>query len=107
MFITVRTEIDKDENISTRIKYYQYYEMAHMQLTMERDLIILELAMKYTKPEAKISDYFSALEEAGTLTYDNNTLEWLDFSGECHIKYEILKPENLQGHENIFNSNLI
>jgi hypothetical protein len=105
MYITVRTEIRENEQISTRVKYYSNYELAKSNLMMQRDIMILELVLKYSEPSTSLSDYFDILDESGQLSYTDTTLEWIDNFGEYHVKYEILKPENMN-NDYIYNSNL-
>ena len=105
MYITVRTEIRENEQISTRVKYYSNYELAKSNLMIQRDLLILELALKYSEPSTNLSDYFDILDESGQLSYTDTTLEWIDNFGEYHVKYEILRPENMN-NDYMYNSNL-
>ena len=105
MYITVRTEIRENEQISTRVKYYSSYELAKSNLMMQRDILILELVLKYSEPSTSLQDYFDILDESGQLSYTDTTLEWIDNFGEYHVKYEILKPENMN-NDYIYNSNL-
>jgi hypothetical protein len=105
MYITVRTEIRENEQISTRVKYYSNYELAKSNLMMQRDIMILELVLKYSEPSTSLLDYFDILDESGQLSYTDTTLEWIDNFGEYHVKYEILKPENMN-NDYIYNSNL-
>lgn len=105
MYITVRTEIRENEQINTRVKYYSNYELAKSNLMMQRDILTLELVLKYSEPSASLSDYFDILDESGQLSYTDTTLEWIDNFGEYHVKYEILKPENMN-NDYMYNSNL-
>ena len=105
MYITVRTEIRENEHISTRVKYYSNYELAKSNLMMQRDILILELVLKYSEPSTSLSDYFDILDESGQLSYTDTTLEWIDNFGEYHVKYEILRPENMN-NDYMYNSNL-
>ena len=105
MYITVRTEIRENEQISTRVKYYSNYELAKSNLMMQRDILILELVLKYSEPSTSLSDYFDILDESGQLSYTDTTLEWIDNFGEYHVKYEILRPENMN-NDYMYNSNL-
>ena len=104
MYITVRTEITENEKVDTRVKFYANFEIAKSNLMIERDLLILELALKYANSNANLSDYFDVLDESGELTYTETTLEWIDNFGEYHVKYEILRPENIE-NEHIFHVN--
>jgi hypothetical protein len=96
MVVTVRTIITNDDDVDTAVKYYYSYELAKTQLMMQRDLLILELLMKYQKGlNLKDLEDFE-LEEYGELKYENDVLEFKDKAGEYHIRYEIKIPENLK-----------
>ena len=92
MYITVRTIISNDEGINTAIKVYYDYETAKTNLMMQKDILLLELLIKYTNGKSKIDDF--NIDSYGTFKYDENLLEFIENSGNYIIKYEIKRPEN-------------
>ena len=104
MYITVRTIYDHGD-INTAVKYYSNYETAKTNLIMQRDILILELLIKYTNGNMSIDDFTAAeLEKHGELTFENDVLEFID-PYKCYvIRYEIKRPEN-RINDCLYNSN--
>ena len=96
MYITVRTIISNGGEIDTAVKYYYDYETAKTNLIMQRDILTLELLIKYTKGDASFEDFATGISSYGSLTFKDDILEFVDNTGDYHIKYEIKRPENLK-----------
>lgn len=96
MYITVRTTIHnrKEDKIVTDVKYYPTYELARTNLIMQKDILILELLIKYASNSTNLDDFIEDLNEYGTLTFEGDVLEFRDFKGEYLTRYEIKKPLN-------------
>lgn len=92
MYITVRTIILNNEEISTAVKIYYDYESAKMNLMMQKDILLLELLIKYTNGTSKIDDF--NIDNYGTFKYDENLLEFIENGRNYIIRYEIKYPEN-------------
>ena len=92
MFITVRTIISNGGEIDTAVKYYYNYETAKTNLMMQKDILLLELLIKYTQGKSRIDDF--NISKYGTFEYSETVLEFVEDSGDYHIKYEIKYPEN-------------
>ncbi len=92
MYITVRTIISNGGEIDTAVKYYYDYETAKTNLMMQKDILLLELLIKYTKGASKIDDF--NISKYGTFEYSDTVLEFVEDTGDYHIKYEIKHPEN-------------
>lgn len=94
MYITVRTIISNGGEIDTAVKYYNDYETAKTNLMMQKDILMLELLIKYTNGKSKIDDF--NIGRYGTFEYSETILEFIEDTGDYHIKYEIKYPENLK-----------
>ena len=92
MYITVRTIITNGGEIDTAVKYYYDYEVAKTNLMMQKDILLLELLIKYTNGASKLDDF--NIDKYGRFEYSENVLEFTDEAGDYHIKYEIKRPEN-------------
>ncbi len=94
MYITVRTIYDRGD-IDTAVKYYYDYEVAKTNLIMQRDILILELLLKYTNGDISIDDFTSnKLDQHGDFTFENDVLEFIDAYNSYIVRYEIKRPEN-------------
>ena len=56
MYITVRTIISNGGEIDTAVKVYYDYETARTNLMMQKDILLLELLIKYTAPFSSVSE---------------------------------------------------
>ena len=92
MYITVRTIISNGGEIDTAVKVYYDYETAKTNLMMQKDILLLELLIKYTNGASKIDDF--NINKYGTFEYENDLLEFIEDSGDYMIRYEIKRPEN-------------
>lgn len=92
MYITVRTIISNGGEIDTAVKVYYYYEAAKTNLMMQKDILLLELLIKYTNGASKIDDF--NINKYGTFKYENDLLEFIEDGGDYMIRYEIKRPEN-------------
>ena len=93
MYITVRTIISNDGEINTAVKYYSNLELARTNLIMQKDILILELLIKYTKGNnTEFKDF--DINKYGTLITTDDVLEYIEDTGDYHVKYEIKRPEN-------------
>lgn len=93
MYITVRTIISNGGEINTAVKYYSNLELARTNLIMQKDILILELLIKYTKGnKADFKDF--DINKYGTLITTDDVLEYVEDTGDYHVKYEIKRPEN-------------
>ena len=101
MYITVRTIISNGGEINTAVKYYSNLELARTNLIMQKDILILELLIKYTK--GSITDFKDFdINKYGTLITTDDVLEYVEDTGDYHVKYEIKRPENYKSEfENI------
>lgn len=96
MYITVRTIYDHGE-VNTAVKYYYDYEAAKTNLIMQRDILTLELLIKYTKGNVtakELADY--DLKKHGEFIFENDVLEFYDAYNSYLIRYEIKVPENFK-----------
>lgn len=93
MYITVRTIISNGGEINTAVKYYSNLELARTNLIMQKDILILELLIKYTKGD-KIDFKDFDINKYGTLIVTDDILEYVEDTGDYHVKYEIKRPEN-------------
>lgn len=101
MYITVRTIISNGGEINTAVKYYSNLELARTNLIMQKDILILELLIKYTKGN-KIEFKDFDINKYGTLITTDDVLEYVEDTGDYHVKYEIKRPENYKSEfENI------
>lgn len=100
MYITVRTTIyDREEdNIVTDVKYYPTYELARSNLIMQKDILMLELLIRYTQGQPDLDEFAKNIEDYGTLYFEGDVLEFRDFDGEYLTRYEIKKPLNDYEH---------
>lgn len=92
MYITVRTIISNGGEIDTAVKAYYDYETAKTNLMMQKDILLLELLIKYTNGASKIDDF--NINKYGTFEYENDLLEFIEDGGDYMIRYEIKRPEN-------------
>ena len=94
MYITVRTIMSNGGEIDTAVKVYYDYETAKTNLMMQKDILLLELLIKYTNGASKIDDF--NINKYGTFEYEyeNDLLEFVEDSGDYIIRYEIKRPEN-------------
>ena len=101
MYITVKTIISSTEEIDTSVKYYSNLELARTNLIMQKDILILELLIKYTKGnEIEFKDF--NINKYGSLIVTDDVLEYVEDSGDYHVKYEIKRPENYkEKYENL------
>ena len=97
MYITVRTIFSNHGDIDTAVKVYYDYEVAKTNLIMQRDILILELLIKYAGEATDLSNF--DISKYGTFTFTDNVLEFVEDSGDYFIKYEIVKPENQRQNE--------
>lgn len=93
MYITVRTTYNYGE-IDTAVKSYHNYDVARTNLIMQRDILMLELLIKYTGGNTSIADLNEGLDKYGTFTFSNDVLEFIDNDGNYQVRYEIKVPEN-------------
>ncbi len=99
MYITVRTIISNGGEIDTAVKYYYDYETAKMNLLMQKDILILELLIKYTEGKSKIEDF--DIDKYGTLTFKETLLEFIEDGGDYMIRYEIKTPLNQRVNDDL------
>ena len=92
MYITVRTIISNGGKIDTAVKVYYDYETARTNLMMQKDILLLELLIRYTNGASKIDDF--NINKYGTFEYENDLLEFIEDGGDYMIRYEIKRPEN-------------
>ena len=92
MFITVRTIISNGGEIDTAVKAYYDYEAAKTNLMMQKDILLLELLIKYTNGASKIDDF--NINKYGSFNYSEKLLEIIEDGGDYMIRYEIKYPEN-------------
>jgi hypothetical protein len=92
MYITVRTIISNGGEIDTAVKVYYDYETARTNLMMQKDILLLELLIKYTDGISKIDDF--NINKYGTFKYEDDLLEFIEDGGNYMIRYEIKCPEN-------------
>ena len=92
MYITIRTIISNGGEIDTAVKVYYDYEAAKTNLMMQKDILLLELLIKYTNGASKIDDF--NINKYGTFEYENDLLEFIEDGGDYMIRYEIKRPEN-------------
>ena len=96
MYTTVRaTSIHGEIDLAAEI-YYDF-ELAKTNLLIQKDILMLELLIKYTKGKSKIDDF--NIEKYGTFIFTETTLEFIDNDGDYIIKYQIIKPENYKSAE--------
>ena len=94
MYITVRTIISNGGEIDTAVKVYYDYEAAKTNLMMQKDILLLELLIKYTKGATTEQLNNFDISKYGTLTTKENLLEFVEDTGDYTIRYEIKVPEN-------------
>lgn len=92
MYITVRTIISNGGKINTAVKVYYDYETAKTNLMMQKDILLLELLIKYTNGISKIDDF--NINKYGTFNFIEDLLEFIEDGGDYMIRYEIKRPEN-------------
>lgn len=97
MYITVRTIFSNHGDIDTAVKVYYDYEVAKTNLIIQRDILILELLIKYAGEFIALSDF--DISKYGSLTFTDDVLEFVEDSGDYFIKYEIIRPENQKENE--------
>ena len=79
MYITVRTIKSNGKEIDTSVKIYYDYEAAKTNLMMQKDILLLELLIKYTNGASKIDDF--NINIYGTFEYENDLLEFIEDCG--------------------------
>ena len=99
MYITIRA-VSVHGEIDLAAKVYYDLEVAKTNLLMQKDILMLELLIKYTNGKSKIDDF--NIDKYGTFTFTDTVLEFVEDSGNYIIKYEIMTPENYVNHE-LFN----
>ena len=92
MYITIKTIISNGGEIDTAAKVYYEYEAAKTNLMMQKDILLLELLIKYTHGTSKIDDF--NIDKYGTFKYEDDLLEFIEDSGDYIVRYEIKRPEN-------------
>ena len=92
MYITVRTIISNGGEIDTAVKVYYDYETAKTNLMIQKDILLLELLIKYTNSVSKIDDF--NINKYGTFNFIEDLLEFIEDGGNYMIRYEIKRPEN-------------
>lgn len=92
MYITVRTIMSNGGEIDTAVKVYYDYETARTNLMMQKDILLLELLIKYTNGASKIDDF--NINKYGTFNFTEDLLEFIEDGGDYMIRYEIKRPEN-------------
>ena len=92
MYITVRTIISNGGEIDTAVKIYYDYETAKTNLMMQKDILLLELLIKYTNGSSKIDDF--NIDKYGSFNFIEDLLEFIEDGGDYMIRYEIKRPEN-------------
>lgn len=92
MYITVRTIISNGGEIDTAVKVYYDYETAKTNLMMQKDILLLELLIKYTNGSSKIDDF--NIDKYGSFNFIEDLLEFIEDGGNYMIRYEIKRPEN-------------
>lgn len=96
MYITVRATSVHGE-IDLAAKIYYDFEVAKTNLLIQKDILALELLIKYTNGKSNIDDF--NIEKYGTFTFTGTTLEFVDNNGDYIIKYQIMEPENHKNAE--------
>ena len=99
MYITVRTIISNGGEIDTAVKVYYNYEAAKTNLMMQKDILLLELLIKYTKGATTEQLNNFDISKYGTLTTKETLLEFVEDTGDYTIRYEIKIPENYKHEE--------
>ena len=102
MYITVRTIRSNGGELSTAVKYYYDYQVAKTNLIMQKDTLIMELLIKYTKGNVTQEDFAKGIYKYGDLEFEGDVLEFVSNDGDYHVKYEIVVPENL-GNDYMYN----
>ena len=92
MYITVRTIISNGGEIDTAVKVYYDYETAKTNLMMQKDILLLELLIKYTNGASKLDDF--NINKYGDFNFLEDLLEFIEDGGDYMIRYEIKRPEN-------------
>ena len=92
MYITVRTIISNGGEVDTAAKVYYDYEAAKTNLMMQKDILLLELLIKYTNGASKLDDF--NIDKYGTFIFSEDLLEFIEDGGGYIIRYEIKRPEN-------------
>lgn len=92
MYITVRTIISNNGEIDTAVKVYYDYETAKTNLMMQKDILLLELLIKYTNGASKLDDF--NIDKYGDFNFLEDLLEFIEDGGNYMIRYEIKRPEN-------------
>lgn len=92
MYITVRTIISNNGEIDTAVKVYYDYETAKTNLMMQKDILLLELLIKYTNGASKLDDF--NINKYGDFNSSEDLLEFIEDGGNYMIRYEIKRPEN-------------
>lgn len=92
MYITVRTIISNGGEINTAVKVYYDYETAKTNLMMQKDILLLELLIRYTNGASKIDDF--NINKHGSFNFSEDLLEFIEDGGNYMIRYEIKRPEN-------------
>ena len=92
MYITVRTIISNGGEVDTAVKVYYDYEAAKTNLMMQKNILLLELLIKYTNGASKLDDF--NIDKYGTFIFSEDLLEFIEDGGNYIIRYEIKRPEN-------------
>ena len=92
MYITVRTIISNGEKIDTAVKVYYDYETAKTNLMMQKDILLLELLIKYTDGASRLDDF--NIDKYGSFNFSEDLLEFIEDGRNYIIRYEIKRPEN-------------
>ena len=92
MYITIKTIISNGGEIDIAAKVYYDYEAAKTNLMMQKDILLLELLIKYTHGTSKIVVF--NIDKYGTFKYEDDLLEFIEDSGDYIVRYEIKRPEN-------------
>lgn len=92
MYITIRTIISNGGEIDTAVKVYYEYEAAKTNLMIQKDILLLELLIKYTNGASKLDDF--NINKYGTFNFSDDLLEFIEDSGDYIVRYEIKRPEN-------------
>ena len=93
MYITVRTIRSNGGELSTAVKYYYDYQVAKTNLIMQKDTLIMELLIKYTKGNVTQEDFAKGIYKYGDYgTHYTDVLALKDYGKTWWIK-EDLKSE--------------
>ena len=84
MYITVRTIISNGGEIDTAVKVYYDYETAKTNLMMQKDILLLELLIRYTNGASNIDDF--NINKYGSFNFLENLLNKIFHPYKSNLK---------------------